>query len=95
MGMGNAADRNRPVYAAVLYHDSEENASEDSKDIGHYPSLQAAVRAVNEQRSDHWQTGQVIYGFLWPAIFGKRPERFESDLRETSWFVGTDGKAER
>jgi hypothetical protein len=87
--------RNRPVYDATVYHDGEFDANETSKFLGYFPSLAEATRAVNEARDDHWQTGGVTYGFLWEAVFGESPERFESDDREPSWFVGIDGKADR
>jgi hypothetical protein len=94
--MTKVAERARHVYVATVYHDTELDAAVEDKDLGYYPSLQSAVDAVNEARDDYWQTGGVTYGFLWPAVFGKSPERFESDEREPgSWFVGTDGKADR
>ena len=88
--------RNRPVYAATLYHDTEYDAAVEGRDLGYFPSLRSAVDAVNAERDDYWQTGGVTYGFLWEPVFGKSPEYFESDDREPgSWFVGTDGKADR
>jgi hypothetical protein len=65
-----------------------------SRGIG--DALDVLEKRDDEARDDYWQTGGVTYGFLWPAVFGKSPERFESDEREPgSWFVGTDGKADR
>jgi hypothetical protein len=87
--------RNRPVYEATLYHDGEFDAAIENRDVGYYPSLAAAVDAINARRDDYWQTGGVRYGFLWEAVPGRSPERFEADDRETSWFVGVDGKADR
>lgn len=87
--------RNRAVYAATLYHDTELNAADSDKDVGYFPSLKSAVDAINAERGEYWQTGGVTYGFLWESVPGKSPERFESDLREPSWFVGIDGKADR
>lgn len=87
--------RNRSVYVATVYHDTEYDAMAEAKDLGYFPSLDLAVKAINAERGDYWQTGGVTYGFLWEAVFGKSPEYFESDERELGWFVGTDGKAEQ
>ena len=84
----------RTVYAAAVYHDTEYDAAVSRKGLGYYPSRAAATRAVNAARDTFWQTGEVQRGTLWAAVFGKEPERWESDLGYT-WFVGTDGKAVR
>lgn len=84
----------RTVYTAVVFHDSEYEAAVATKDLGYYLTRQSATRAINAARDTFWQTGQVCRGTLWAAVFGKLPERFESDLG-WSWFVGTDGKAVR
>lgn len=91
--------RRTPAYLAVVYHDTEENASEDSMALGTHPSLQEARQAILEVDRAYWQTGSIHYGFrvqekesaghLW------LPEGWEDDDRETPWFVGTDGKADR
>lgn len=93
--MTMTARRNRPVYCAVVYHDTEFDAADSDKFIGYFPTLAEAVRAINGVRGDYWQTGGVTYGFLWEGVPGRYPEDFESDDREPSWFVGTDGKADR
>ena len=82
------------VWAATVYHDTDEDAAVENRDIGFYPTLAAATRAINAIRDDYWQTGGVQCGELHPAVFGKSPEWFESDDRG-SWFVGTDGRADR
>ncbi len=87
--------RNRQVFEATVYHDGPINANEDQHDLGYFPSLPAAVHAINAYRDEYWQTGGVRYGFLYPAVPGKYPVRFESDDRETPWFVGTDGEPVR
>jgi hypothetical protein len=86
-----------PVYEATIYHDSEDNAADDSREIGYFPTLRAAVKAVNAARDEAtgWYTGGVRHGFLHPAVFGVRPERFEDDETVDPWFVGLDGKAVR
>lgn len=88
--------RNRPVYEAVLYHDSEGEAADRERELGYFPSVDEATRAVNEARdpATGWHTGGIRYGFLWERT-ADAPEYFESDDRETPWFVGTDGKADR
>lgn len=86
----------RPVYAATLYHDTEFNADERNEDIGYFATLEGATRAINARRDDYWQTGGIQYGFLHAPVFGKSPEWFESDESNPgSWFVGTDGMADR
>jgi hypothetical protein len=86
-----------PVYEGTIYHDSEDNAADDSRDLGYFRTLPAAVRAVNAARDEAtgWYTGGVRFGFLHPAVFGVRPERFEGDDAVDPWFVGLDGKAVR
>lgn len=99
--MTMTARRNRPVYEATLYHDSPDNAADDSRHLGYFPSRFSAVKAINAERTPAdgadagWFTGGIRYGFLWEAVFGQSPEYFESDDRETPWFVGIDGKAVR
>ncbi len=91
----------RPVYEATLYHDSVDDAADDSRHLGYFNSRRMAVTIINEERTpadgatEGWFTGGIRYGFLHPAVFGKNPEWFESDDRETPWFVGIDGKAVR
>lgn len=94
--MALTAERTTTVYAATIYHDSEDNASDDWRDLGYYRTLLAAVKAVNAAKdpAHGWYTGGVIRGELHPAVFGVRPERFEDD-EQGSWFVGLDGKPER
>jgi hypothetical protein len=86
-----------PVYEATIYHDSAYDAADDQRDVGFFPTLAAATDAVNAARDEAtgWYTGGVRFGLLHPAIFGKRPERFESDDSVEPWFVGLDGKAVR
>ena len=98
--MTRVAERSRPVFEATLYLDKDGDASVRSRHLGYFPSLRLATDAVNEVRDkgdqpDGWFTGGVTYGFLYPPVFGRRPERFEEDDRELSWYVGTDGKAVR
>lgn len=82
-------------YAATLYHDGEHDAAIDHKEIGLFPTLSAALCAINEQRGDHWQTGGIAYGHLSPAIIGLRPAHFDADDSLPAWFVGVDGLADR
>ena len=103
--MSRVAERAKPVYEATLYHDSIDEAADDQRHLGYFPSLNEAAWAINQAResvpaddaehAEGWFTGGIRYGFLYPAIFGKRPERFEDDDRETPWFVGIDGKVDR
>lgn len=91
---GQIAAECRDVYEATVYHDTEDNAAESMEDIGYFPTLGSAVKAVNAKRSAYWQTGGVTHGRLHVATPGQRPERFELG-DEGSWFVGIDGKADR
>lgn len=99
--MTAVAERSKPVYEATLYYDSADEASTDSRELGYFPSLKEAARAINAARdknldaSEGWFVGGIRFGHLYPAVFGVRPERFEDDERETPWFVGTDGKVDR
>lgn len=98
--MTRVAERSRPVFEATLYLDKDGDAAVQSRHLGYFPSLPWATDAINEARDrgdqpDGWFIGGVTYGWLHPAVFGRRPEWFEGDEREPSWYVGTDGKAVR
>ena len=89
------APRNKVVYAADIYRDADEDAAVESRFLGYFPSFQSALFAVRAAQGGAWATGGITYGFLWPGVSGIRPEHFETDEREASWFVGTDGQADR
>lgn len=69
-------------WAAILYRDEPDNAAVERDGLGLFTTRAAAVGAIRSaitSRGGGWHCGTVHVGWLYPAVYGRRPERFESD----------------
>lgn len=83
------------AYQVTYYHDDEDNAGTDSITVGPLSNFHAAVKAANQPPSERWNGGASIQaGHVIPGKLGVRPDRWEDDEAEGSWYV-YDGVVQR
>jgi len=76
-------------YAVTLYHDEPDDASADVGGLDtYYHDELSAIRAAQEAITVYWQSASVERGTYTPAVYGIRPDHFETDDDQTAVRVG-------